>query len=158
MLWLNLLPRFSSNLNETCFTWSLWSVDVHGINDVRPQGISVFLFLQILIINTEKIVMFFLWKSFAIRLCKWIVYGFPFSLWQIRDQRYWPHSVKTLVLHCFCYNLWFEQTACLAEFSTCFSLVIHSQCFFCLLFRRILELTIPHHKSRTKNPQKNMER
>jgi len=31
MLCLKLHPQFSSYLNETCSTWSLWCVDVHDI-------------------------------------------------------------------------------------------------------------------------------
>ena len=37
---LKLLKQFSSNPNETCYTWSLWCGDVHDINVVRPgQGV-----------------------------------------------------------------------------------------------------------------------
>ena len=36
MLCLKLLPQFSSHLHETCYTQSLWCVDVHNIICVRP--------------------------------------------------------------------------------------------------------------------------
>ena len=42
ILCFELLPQFSSDLNETCYTWSLWGINVYYIDCVRPmQGSRV---------------------------------------------------------------------------------------------------------------------
>ena len=47
MLHLKLLPKVSSHLNETCYTWSVWGVDVHYIT--LPMGSRVSPVFEILI-------------------------------------------------------------------------------------------------------------
>ena len=36
-MWLKIFLQFSSHLNKTSYTWSIWCVDMHAITSIRPS-------------------------------------------------------------------------------------------------------------------------
>ena len=67
MLCLKLLPQFSSHLNETCYTWFIWSIDVYDEILIYPYFLwSIDVYDEILIYP------YFLWQSVVRRLYSWL--------------------------------------------------------------------------------------
>ena len=86
-LCLKLLPQFSSYLNETCYTWSQWRVNVHDTFFVRPDtGVpELCSILEILLYSySESLCLKPLPQFSSPRFC----YGLPDFVWQIVNRWY----------------------------------------------------------------------